>query len=397
VHPSSPWTLLVLVGTIACQSATDSPDSAQSFLLVDASVAPYEFVDLGTLGGQHSYAVDINNAGQVVGWAYNASGARRAFLWQDGVMQDLGTLGGDYFTSADDINEHGQVVGQSADAAGTVRPFLWSDGVMRDLDPGGQVPVYGPLLRVNDAGWVVWTGKIGLVYGRPKTRAFLFRDGASSELPTVGDSGESYVYAINNAGKAVGSSNGRAVLWEAGAVRDLIDGIAFDINARGQVVGASGDFGSPGSRAFFWNRGETTLIGPLPGDTWAQGVVINEAGEVGGISVLNTPDQSYVHGFHWQAGVLEPTSPTYQSEPNEQLFGMNVRGLAVGERGPGLGRRRPVAWEDGVTWNLPTGVSGATGRAMAVNTRGDVVGSVSTLTGLHAALWRRAPNLAASR
>jgi len=57
------------------------------------------------------------------------------------------------------------------------------------------------------------------------------------------------------------------------------------------------------------------------------------------------------------------------------FFGMNVRGLAVGERGPGLGGRRPVAWDNGVTWNLPTGVSGATGRAMAVNTRGDVVGS----------------------
>jgi len=42
------------------------------------------------------------------------------------------------------------------------------------------------------------------------------------------------------------------------------------------------------------------------------------------------------------------------------------------------------AWDNGVTWNLPTGVSGATGRAMAVNTRGDVVGSVSTPTGLHA-------------
>jgi len=144
----------------------------QSSVTSDPSQVPYDFIDLGTLGGRHSFAVDINNAGQVVGWAYNASGARRAFLWQDGVMQDLGTLGGDYFTTADDINEHGQVAGESADAAGTVRPFLWSDGVMRDLDPGGQVPVYGPRLRVNDAGWVVWTGQIGLVYGSPKTRAF---------------------------------------------------------------------------------------------------------------------------------------------------------------------------------------------------------------------------------
>jgi probable HAF family extracellular repeat protein len=207
----------------------------------------------------------------------------------------------------------------------------------------------------------------------------------------VGDSGQSYVYAINNAGQAVGSSNGRAVLWEAGAVRDLIDGLAVDINDRGQVVGTSGNFGTPGSRAFLWNGGETTLIGPLSGDTWAQAVVINEVGQVGGNSVLSNPQQYRIHAFRWRAGVLEPTSPTYQSEPNEQLFDMNVHGLAVGERGPGLGPRYPVAWENGVTWNLPGGVSGARGRAMAVNPRGDVVGSVLTPAGTHAALWRRVP------
>jgi len=37
----------------------------------------------------------------------------------------------------------------------------------------------------------------------------------------------------------------------AAAVRDLIDGIAFDINARGQVVGASGDFGAPEAELSF--------------------------------------------------------------------------------------------------------------------------------------------------
>jgi probable HAF family extracellular repeat protein len=389
-----PCAVLLVVAIAACREAAPPTAPLQNALSVDGLTPPYEFADLGTLGGRQSFAADINNAGQVVGWAFNASGAQRAFLWQDGVMLDLGTLGGDH-TIADDINENGQVAGESVDAAGTLRPFLWSDGVMRDLDPGGQIPVNGTLPRVNDAGWVVWTGQIGRnVGGSPMLRAFLFRDGASSEFPTVGDSGQSYVYAINNAGKAVGSSNGRAVLWEAGAVRDLIDGLAFDINDRGQVVGASGNFGTPGSRAFFWNGGETTLLGPLPGDTWAEAVVINEVGEVGGNSVLSNAQEFRVHAFRWQAGVLEPTSPTYQNEPNERLLDMNVRGLAVGERGPGLGGRRPVAWEHGVTWNLPGGASG--GRAVAVNARGDVVGSVLTPTGLHAALWRRVRTVAAS-
>ncbi len=210
---------VLLVVAIGCGQATSPTSPLASAPGIGAS-AVYQVIDLGTLGGQHSHAVDINDAGQVVGWAYNASGARRAFLWQDGVMQDLGTLGGDYFTSGDDITVNGQVAGESADAAGTLRPFIWSDGVMRDLDPGGQVPFYGPPLQVNDAGWVVWTGTIGRdVNGSPLTRAFLFHDGASAELPALGDSGGSSGYAINNAGQVVGSSNGHALMWDAGAVR----------------------------------------------------------------------------------------------------------------------------------------------------------------------------------
>src|SRR3954467_3838407 len=48
--------------------------------------------DLGSLGGTHSEAQCINNRGQVIGWS-NLSGdsIRHAFLWQNGHMQDLGT------------------------------------------------------------------------------------------------------------------------------------------------------------------------------------------------------------------------------------------------------------------------------------------------------------------
>ena len=382
--------ILGVVLLVVAIGGCGQPTSPTSPVVIGPGIgasALYEVIDLGTFGGQHSHAADINDAGQVVGWAYDSSGARRAFLWENGVMRDLGTLGGTYFTTADDINDSGQIAGHSSDATGALHPFLWSHGVMQDLDPGDQFPFYGPPVRVNNAGWVVWTGQVGVLQtGGPLTRAFLWHDGASTQLATFGDSGEGSAYAINDGGQAVGASNGHAILWDEGSVQDLGIGVATSINNRGQVAGASR------IHAFFWDDGQTTEIGPLPGDSWAQAVVINLVGQVGGVSVLSDPATGLtrIHSFRWQLGLLQPVSPTYDTDPNQRLFGMNVRGLTVGERAS-----QPVAWEEGVTVELPGVVPGGRGQAFAVNSHGDVVGWVATPTGEHAALWRRSPAIPA--
>jgi probable HAF family extracellular repeat protein len=74
--------------------------------------------DLGTLGGAHSFGWGINDSGQVVGSSATATGEMHAFLWTDGVMQDLGTFLGGYYSSALGINNSGQVVGYSHSVPG---------------------------------------------------------------------------------------------------------------------------------------------------------------------------------------------------------------------------------------------------------------------------------------
>ena len=49
--------------------------------------------DLGTLGGQGSDAYDINDDGDIVGFAYRDLLANHAFVFRDGLMQDLGAQG----------------------------------------------------------------------------------------------------------------------------------------------------------------------------------------------------------------------------------------------------------------------------------------------------------------
>ena len=51
--------------------------------------------DLGTLPGYTwSEALGINAAGQIVGTSGDMESQSRPFLWDDGVMTNLGTLGG---------------------------------------------------------------------------------------------------------------------------------------------------------------------------------------------------------------------------------------------------------------------------------------------------------------
>lgn len=80
-----------------------------------------------------------------------ANEVRRAVLWEDGQLTDLGTLGGES-SRARHINECGQVVGVSQTADGTWHHFVWTSGEMFALAPSlGDNPAYD----INDNGQII--------------------------------------------------------------------------------------------------------------------------------------------------------------------------------------------------------------------------------------------------
>ena len=107
--------------------------------------------DLGFLqSGPESRAKAVNASGQVVEDAeVSGAGTQHAFLYTNGTMQDLGTLGLGLST-AEDINSAGQIVGAAATGNGIDHGFLFTDGTMYELTD---------FLDSASAGWTVNDGR----------------------------------------------------------------------------------------------------------------------------------------------------------------------------------------------------------------------------------------------
>jgi len=123
--------------------------------------------DLGNLGGTgHGggiLAYNINNQGQVVGLSdLHGDTSFHAFLWARGTgMQDLGTLPGDASSFAIGLNDEGDVTGSSLDANFNPRAYLWHKGTMTDLNT--LIPADSPLqlllaCGINSSGQIVGFG-----------------------------------------------------------------------------------------------------------------------------------------------------------------------------------------------------------------------------------------------
>jgi probable HAF family extracellular repeat protein len=140
--------------------------------------------DLGTLGGENASALWLNDVGEVIGYAdlppnppgcTGLSCQHHGFLWKNGVMTDLGTIGTDPCGRALSINEKSQIVGFTAAVCGgnATHGFLWENGGpaidLNTLVPPGSGLALTMPIYVNDRGEIVGIGALS----NGDTHAFL--------------------------------------------------------------------------------------------------------------------------------------------------------------------------------------------------------------------------------
>lgn len=250
-------------------------------------------------GETQSGAAGINDRGVIAGWTYSVGNDGDPVRWLSpaSAPQNLGAFG----MEAGGINFAGQIVGTkpvpaTAEFEWTTHGFLWDNGVVTDLgDLGGR---QSQAFRINSAGDIVGYSRI-IPFPNGRTRAVVWKAGVwkadgITVLPMLpGGTGDAMARNINDAGVIVGQSptasgEAHAVRWVPAAgepsgyrIDDLGLGrsVASGINTHGEIVG---EYYSRGSwKAFFWHplRGKTDLPALRKGAN-AQAHGINDAREV---------------------------------------------------------------------------------------------------------------------
>jgi probable HAF family extracellular repeat protein len=334
-------------------------------LQLSAQHTRYTVTDLGTLGGNNSFAQGINNRGEVVGVAETPDTDPNcecpiihAFLWSNGI-HDLGTLGGrNSGAGMAGVNPEGQVVGfAETEIVDSNNPpfqeshaFLWQKGVMSDLGTlGGNDSTANAIDSQHRVVGDSLTGEADPFFGQ-QFHPYLWEKGVMRDLGTLGGS-SGFAAGINEVGQVVGGTSVDntpvppfggppffAFLWENGVMTNLgafggIESLAFAINNRAQVVGEFTFVNSAGtgiSHAFRWEGGLMQDLGTITGDQASIALAINDKSQVVGVSGSGFIDDfTPAHAFLWENGVLTDLNTLIPADSGLQLifaFGINTRG-----------------------------------------------------------------------
>lgn len=265
--------------------------------LVCSSVAApvkVEITDLGTLGGDLSGAVAINDSEQVIGWSWTpGNDDSHVFLYQNGQMSDLYP-----FLYAERINNAGQVAGVGA-SGNIYYPAMYDTltGTFSTLGSLGGVTTEG------FAGLALGIGAPGQVVGY-------------SFLPSTG---RYHAFLSNN-----------GTMRDLGCIPGTRNGcltVANDINDQGQIVGVGQPFGSALLYAFLYQNGVMTDITPF-GSSWATATAINNNGHVVGSYLtknrLFTHSFIYANGVSTEIGLGTLDTEAYDINDVGQVVGMTI-------------------------------------------------------------------------
>lgn len=334
----------------------------------------YSVQTLDGLGGTGARANSINDQGWITGWSLlPGDTTQHATLWRNGELIDLGTLGGlNSQVEFPDKNSRGAVLG-GAEISGLdpleenfcsfgtnlqCLPFMWRNGVMVPLPTLGGNNGYA--MDFNDRGQAVGMAENSTQDPNcTPPQVFDFeavmwdpQAGTIQELPPVQGDSIGAALAINRTGQAVGMSGVcqsplvafnlavHATLWPNGPNGGVIDlgtlggafsNGAFFINNKDQIVGISDLPGDATGHAFLWQNGVMQDLGTLPGDFYSVAYGINDNGQVVGQSC----DVNFnCRAFLWQQGVMMDLNSLIPENSGLYLFDpadINSQGEIAGE------------------------------------------------------------------
>jgi len=338
----------------------------------------YIVTDLGTLPGGTFSAGSQGNTdnGLVAGVSTAADGTQHAVLWYKGRIMDIAKPGiGGPNSLAIDVNQRGQAAGfaetstkdgENFCAFGSglqCLPFVWQNGTMTALPTlGGPNGAVSAINSRGESAGVAETNVTDASCIKPiqhRFQAVLWgsKPGEIKELrPLPGDT-VGFAFWMNDNGDVVGTSGScantlpvgvvvgpHAVLWEKdGTPHDLgslggtvntdliaVGNRAISINNRGEVVGGSTLHGNMTAHAFLWTK-QTGMrdLGTLPGDFNSGAIQINDKGDVVGVS---NDASGKARAFLWQNGMMWDLNDLSPNSPMFLLFaaGIDSRGEIAG-------------------------------------------------------------------
>ncbi len=296
-------------------------------------------IDLGTPSeAKRSTALAINDIGQVVGNAFNTTDyGFHAILWENGTITDLGTLGGDFFwSSAHDINNYGQIVGFANTAEedfGPVHAFLYDtqstvNQEMQDLGTLGGWESFAT--SINNIGQIV--GESETIEEGLNIFFYNISYGEMEDLGHFPGHSMERVFAAINDNNQVIFEHG---VWvddhlevhvfrmdaETGEFTDLgtlpgyICSWPSAINNADDVVGwSTNGFPNDPSYAFLCKNGQMINLTELAHPDWVLEIAysINDRGDIVGVGISPEGEQ---HGFLLKR--ISPDTPNQPDGPTE--------------------------------------------------------------------------------